>query len=107
MTPEAKVKAKVKKVLDDNGVYYFLPATGGYGRAGVPDIIACFNGLFIAIETKAGKGKLTALQDRELKRIEEKGGITFVINEDNIDDLKTYFECWTGQFTVLDNDGRC
>ena len=101
MTPEAKVKAKVKKVLDDNGVYYFLPATGGYGRAGVPDIIACFNGLFIAIETKAGKGKLTALQDRELKRIEEKGGITFVINEDNIDDLKTYWNIVTDRKSVV------
>lgn len=108
MTPEAKVKVRVKKVLDEHKVYYFLPATGGYGRAGVPDIIACFNGQFIAIETKAGKGKTTALQERELSRIKANGGTTFVINEDNLDDLKLYFECWTGHFTVFDNDeGRC
>jgi len=100
MTPEAKVKAKVKKVLDEHKVYYFMPATGGYGRAGVPDIIACFNGQFIAIETKAGKGKTTALQERELSRIAESGGVTFVINEDNLDDLGLYF-------MTFDDDGRC
>jgi len=100
MTPEAKVKTKVKKVLDEHKVYYFMPATGGYGRAGVPDIIACFNGQFIAIETKAGKGKTTALQERELSRIAESGGVTFVINEDNLDDLGLYF-------MTFDDDGRC
>lgn len=99
MTPEAKVKAKVKKVLDENNVYYFLPATGGYGRAGVPDIIACWDGRFIAIETKAGKGKLTALQDRELKRITESGGDTFVINEENLHILQHYF-------ASFDEEGR-
>ena len=43
MTPEAKVKAKVVKVLKDHApdVYYFCPATGGYGRSGVPDIVCC------------------------------------------------------------------
>jgi hypothetical protein len=100
MTPEAKVKARVRKVLDEHKVYHFMPATGGYGRAGVPDIIACFNGQFIAIETKAGKGKTTALQERELSRIAESGGVTFVINEDNLDDLGLYF-------MTFDDDGRC
>lgn len=107
MTPEAKVKARVKKVLDEHKVYYFLPATGGYGRAGVPDIIACFNGQFIAIETKAGKGKTTALQERELSRIKESGGTTFVINEENVGDLELYFDCFTGKFRIFDEDGRC
>ena len=41
MTPEAKVKKKVYKLLKDNGAYYFSPIMGGYGKAGVPDIIAC------------------------------------------------------------------
>ena len=100
MTPEKKVKDKVRKVLAEYGVYNFMPATHGYGRSGVPDIIACFNGQFIAIETKAGKGKTTALQERELSRIKANGGTTFVINEDNLDDLGLYF-------MTFDDDGRC
>ena len=82
-TPEKKVKDKVTAILRKHGAYYFFPATYGMGRAGVPDIIVCFNGLFIAIECKAGKGKTTALQDRELAAIKQAGGISTVINETN------------------------
>lgn len=87
MTPEAKVKAKVKKVLDKHKVYYFMPATGGYGRAGVPDIICCFDGLFLGLEIKSGDNKPTALQNREIDRIFEAGGKAYVINEDAVDEL--------------------
>jgi hypothetical protein len=93
MTPEAKVKAKVKKLLDQLRIYYFFPATHGYGRSGVPDIVGCFLGLFVAIECKAGKGQLTALQEREIERIIEAGGFTFVAREDNIDELKEKLTC--------------
>lgn len=84
-TPEGKVKAAVKKILDAHGVYHFSPAANGYGRVGVPDIICCVNGYFLAIECKAGKGKTTALQDRELAAITKAGGVAIVINEDSVD----------------------
>ena len=93
MTPEAKVKAKVKKLLDQLRIYYFFPATHGYGRSGVPDIIGCFMGLFVAIECKAGKGQLTGLQELELTKIKAAGGFTFVAREDNIDELKEKLTC--------------
>ena len=32
MTPEAKVKKKVYKILRDNGAYYFSPIMSGYGK---------------------------------------------------------------------------
>ena len=90
MTPEAKVKAKVKRILDKINCYYFFPATGGYGRSGVPDVIVCFKGHFIGIECKAGKGTLTALQANELKKIEFNEGSVCVINEHNIDELEEW-----------------
>lgn len=93
MTPEAKVKARVRKLLDELRIYYFFPATHGYGRSGVPDIIGCFMGLFVAIECKAGKGKLTVLQEREIAAIVAAGGFTFVAREDNIDELKGLLTC--------------
>ena len=89
MTPEGKVKAKVKKTLDTMGAYYFMPTTGGYGRSGIPDIIGCLNGLFFAIECKANGGVATALQNRELARICVAGGLALVINESNVEDLET------------------
>jgi hypothetical protein len=88
MTPEAKVKKKVKAVLDDLDAYHFFPLMGGFGRAGVPDIIGCYKGVFFAIECKAGSNKTTALQDRELKKIRKAGGVTLIINEENIEYVK-------------------
>jgi len=87
-TPEKKVKDAVRKLLVEFDVYHFMPAANGFGRAGIPDIICCFKGRFLAIECKAGKGTTTALQDRELSNIRTAGGMALVVNETNIQDLK-------------------
>jgi len=92
MTPEAKVKAQVKKVLDVGGHWYCMPMGTGYGRSGVPDIIACVRGHFVALECKAGKGRTTALQDREMERIQAAEGSAFVIDENNVATLPHLLE---------------
>jgi Holliday junction resolvase len=84
MTPEARVKTQVKRLLVERGVYYFMPAANGYGRSGIPDIVCCHYGHFLAIECKAGKGKTTALQDRELKLIHDAGGWSMVVTDDPV-----------------------
>lgn len=89
-TPEAKVKAKVVKVLKDAGVYYFFPATHGFGRSGVPDIVCCVDGKFLGIECKAGKNKPTDLQLRELEAIRQANGIAVVVNEESWDNLPEF-----------------
>lgn len=93
LTPEGKVKLAVKKLLDEFRIYHFSPFMAGMGRAGVPDIIACYNGKFLGIECKAGKGKVTALQERELDAICAAGGFVFVAREDNIKTLKERILC--------------
>lgn len=87
-TPERVVKRRVTQMLEKAGAYHFYPATHGYGRSGVPDIVACLKGQFIGIECKAGKGTITALQERELNRIREAGGVALVIHEGNFDVLE-------------------
>lgn len=91
-TPESKVKKKVVDILRAAGAYYFFPATGGYGRSGVPDIIVCFKGRFIGIECKAGDNTPTALQQRELMRIIDAGGSAFVVNEKSLNALVDIFK---------------
>jgi len=92
-TPEGKVKDKVVKILKQYGVYYFFPVTGGFGMSGIPDIICCHNGRFIAIECKAGKNKTTSLQDAHLARIRAAGGVAVVINEENVNGLAETIGC--------------
>lgn len=84
MTPEGRVKAWVKRTLEARGVYFFMPVSNGMGRHGIPDVICCANARFLAIECKAGKGATTALQDRELQRIRDAGGIALVVSDDPI-----------------------
>ena len=86
-TPEKKVKNKVVEILKSHGAYYFFPATFGMGRSGVPDIVCCYKGSFLAIECKAGNGKTTALQDREIELIKATGGIAMVVNETNVGEV--------------------
>lgn len=85
MTPESKVKARVRKILEERNAYYVMPVTSGYGNSGAPDFLVCYRGKFMGIECKAGRGKPTELQLDNLKRIEENGGVQFIINESNIE----------------------
>ena len=92
MTPEKKVKTKVKSILDKVGAYHCMPATGGYGASGVPDIIACYKGNFIGIECKANGNKPTALQNKHLYNIKKAQGYSMVIDETDIDALELFLE---------------
>lgn len=89
-TPEAKVKAKIKKILKDHNIYFLMPMGTGYGNSGVPDFICCVNGFFIAIEAKAQSNKPTALQEKNLRLIRESAGVALVINETNLADIELH-----------------
>ena len=82
-TPEGKVKAAVKKLLDTRGIWHFSPVSNGMGRHGIPDIICCWDGRFLAIECKApGKrGNTSVLQDREIAAIQAVNGLAVVIDD--------------------------
>ena len=94
MTPEAKVKAKVKKILADMGAYYAMPLGTGFGNSGVPDFLVCYQGAFVGIECKANGHKPTALQLHNMMQIRKAGGRSFVVDETNIDKLREEMEKW-------------
>lgn len=92
MTPEGRVKAAVKRYLNEIGAYWYMPMNNGLGRVGAPDFIVCHNGKFYGIETKA-PGKLkntTPNQEREIAAIRAAGGIAVVI--DDVEQLKGLFD---------------
>lgn len=91
-TPEGKVKDACVALLTKHAAYYFFPVMGGYGRAGIPDIIACHNGRFLAVECKAGYNKTTPLQEREIAAIHKAGGAAMVIREDTLSMLEAWLK---------------
>lgn len=96
-TPEGAVKKQATKILDEFGAYYFFPVTGGYGRSGLADIVACVGGYFVAIECKSASGKTTALQERELARIKAEGGqaVVFRGTDDDCRELRHMLKLMT------------
>lgn len=87
--PEAKVKDKIVNILKFHEAWYCFPATRGMGRSGVPDILVCHRGTFIAIEVKATEKKLpTKLQQHELFKVQKAGGWACVIHATNLLDLE-------------------
>lgn len=91
-TPEGRVKDACVEIIKHYGAYYFFAPANGYGRAGIPDIIACYKGKFLAIECKAGYNKPTPLQEREITAIHKAGGSAMVVREDTVDLLDEWFK---------------
>lgn len=89
MTPEGKVKARLKKQLDEMGIYHFAPFQAGMGSSGVPDVICCANGFFVGIECKKdAKTAPTALQTKHANDIQRSNGVAFLFNGDNMRELE-------------------
>jgi Holliday junction resolvase len=91
MTPEGKVKADVKKFLKERGAWFFMPVSNGMGQVGIPDIICCYKGAFVAIECKApGKrANVTENQKRVMLEILNAQGYAWVV--DDVNDLPMLF----------------
>lgn len=74
---ERDLVASVKKYLASLGddIFFWKEHGGPYDTSGVPDIICCYKGRFIGMECKLPNGRLTALQNRALAKINRAGGI--------------------------------
>lgn len=61
---------------------------GGFQRSGIPDILCCINGKFVALELKKEDGKSTPLQERNIKLINAAGGIGLFLRPSGFEDFK-------------------
>jgi penicillin-binding protein-related factor A (putative recombinase) len=87
-TPEGIVKNKIKEALGKAGVMYYMPSAAIYGNAGASDFICCAAGRFLAIEAKATARSIpTKLQKIFMARVEQHGGIAWVIHAGNVVEL--------------------
>ena len=88
MAQEKNFENKVKLFLKDNGCWYVKFFANRMTRTGVPDILACVNGRFVAIEVKAQNGKPSDLQVYNIKKIREAGGISIILYPDGFEAFK-------------------
>lgn len=73
--PESRLQMRIRKALIDKvGGWWFKVAGGPFQAAGIPDIIGCTGGLFVALEVKTATGRPSPIQVETIRRIREDGG---------------------------------
>jgi hypothetical protein len=89
-TPEGKVKRKLDEWLAANmpGHWKVKPRGGPFGKAGCPDVLICWRGIFIAIEVKSDTGEPSALQIMNLKMIQKAGGVAALLRGHDVERLE-------------------
>lgn len=77
---EKTITNQILKYLKSEPECFAFKEHGGlYGVSGLPDIICCYKGKFMAFEVKTPQGKLSKLQEIAIKRINESGGMAFKV----------------------------
>ena len=99
MAAEKQFENKIKKFLDEQGCYYIKHFANAFTKVGVPDILACVNGYFVAIEVKAPNGRPSELQLHNIKKINELGGFGVVLYPDQFNDFALLI------YGLIENDG--
>lgn len=79
MGAEKIYENKIKRYLKECGAYRVKYHGNYYSENGTPDILACVNGCFLAIEVKAPEGKPSELQLAKIADIRKAGGFAYVV----------------------------
>ena len=92
MAKEKQFETKIKKYLSDNGIFYVKFFANSMTKKGIPDVLACINGYFVAIEVKAQNGRPSELQLYQCRKIWDAGGFAFILYPSGFDRFKAFIE---------------
>ncbi len=79
---ESGLTRNILRALRERGGFWFKTHGSAYQMAGLPDIIGCYNGWFVALEVKipGGESKTTERQRHILSSISSNGGYSRVVS---------------------------
>ena len=80
---EKNFENRLKKFLEDEGCWNVKFFDNAYTKSGIPDILCCCNGYFVAVEVKAPNGKPSELQKWNIKKINDGGGFGVILYPDD------------------------
>ena len=85
---EKNFENRIKAFLEDEGCWFVKFFANAYTKSGIPDILCCCNGYFVAVEVKASNGKPSELQKMNVRKINEINGFAVILYPDQFDDFK-------------------
>lgn len=82
-----KVESFLKSLYPDT---WYIKYWGGgkFTKAGIPDLLCCINGRFLAVELKTEKGKVSVLQKWNIQQIKDAGGVAIVLRPSGFEKFK-------------------
>lgn len=89
---EKAFENKIKKFLRDRGCYVVKYFGCAFSQSGVPDLLCCINGTFVAIEVKSDTGKPSALQLANIADIQGAGGVAMVLHPKDWDKFTAFID---------------
>ena len=92
MAKEKAFENKIKDYLKSIGAYFIKTHGDRFSRVGTPDIIACVNGHFVAVEVKAENGKPSELQIHHIEQINKAGGYGVILYPKDFEGFKKICE---------------
>ena len=92
MAKEKSFENKIKAYLQSIGAYFIKTHGDRFSRVGTPDIIACVNGYFVAVEVKAENGKPSELQIHHIEQINKAGGYGVILYPNGVEGFKKICE---------------
>lgn len=93
LAAEKNFENKIKQFLGNHNCWHVKFFANAYTKAGVPDILACVNGYFVAIEVKAPNGSPSELQKFNVKQINKNDGFAVIVKPEQYDDLTYMLHC--------------
>ena len=78
--------------------FFWKEHGGQYSTAGIPDIIVCYKGKFVAFEAKVGSNKPTKLQLATIEQIQNAGGYATVVR--SVEDARTMISAIDAELEV-------
>lgn len=88
MAGEKNFEEKIKRYLESKNCWFVKFFANRMTKVGVPDLLACVNGFFVAIEVKASNGRPSELQLYNRRKIRESGGISIILYPEQFEDFK-------------------
>ena len=76
---ESTLQRRIIATLREHGAYVFKAVGSPLQQRGTPDLLVCWQGHFIALELKQPGEKATPMQEHEMKKVQEAGGVAMVV----------------------------
>lgn len=88
MAQEKQFERKIREFLKEHGCWSVKYFGNSFSQNGVPDLLCCVNGRFVAVEVKAENGKPSKLQEVTVGKIRKAGGIAIILYPEQFESFK-------------------